>query len=201
MAEPRAPEELRIRYVPLDTLVRWDANPKRHDLPQLIALIRRYGFKDPPRWEPALNGGAGGIVEGNGRTDALSAMKAAGEEPPRGIARTSEGAWYVPVVFGVDAESSAAAEAYGLDHNNSTLGGSGLDPVVLWYQEAYASRVAALEQAGERPGTLSDSMVAELLSAPPAATPPESFQAFDEHTIEDEYCCPKCGYGWRGKPK
>lgn len=75
MAEPRAPEELRIRYVPLDTLVRWDANPKRHDLPQLIALIRRYGFKDPPRWEPALNGGAGGIVEGNGRTDAAMSFR------------------------------------------------------------------------------------------------------------------------------
>jgi rubrerythrin len=29
---------------------------------------------------------------------------------------------------------------------------------------------------------------------------PDAFQTYDEE-IETEYCCPKCGYEWSGKPK
>lgn len=32
------------------------------------------------------------------------------------------------------------------------------------------------------------------------ATSPEVFPSFDE-TIQTDYCCPKCGYAWSGKPK
>ena len=32
------------------------------------------------------------------------------------------------------------------------------------------------------------------------ATPPEDFKEFDEN-IDTQYCCPKCGYAWSGKPK
>jgi len=31
------------------------------------------------------------------------------------------------------------------------------------------------------------------------AVPPEDFAEFDEN-IETDYCCPKCGYTWSGKP-
>ena len=31
-------------------------------------------------------------------------------------------------------------------------------------------------------------------------TPPKTFPSYNE-TIETEYCCPKCGYEWSGKPK
>lgn len=31
-------------------------------------------------------------------------------------------------------------------------------------------------------------------------TPPDEFKSYDEE-IETEYCCPKCGYNWSGKPK
>lgn len=31
-------------------------------------------------------------------------------------------------------------------------------------------------------------------------TPPEDFGEFDED-VDFEYCCPKCGYKWSGKPK
>jgi len=30
--------------------------------------------------------------------------------------------------------------------------------------------------------------------------PPADFKEFDEN-IDIQYCCPKCGYGWSGKPK
>jgi hypothetical protein len=68
-----------------------------------------------------LNGGRGGIVEGNGRAEVLRAMREAGEDPPRGIGVDSEGRWAVPVLFGVDARSRQEAEAYGVDHNALTL--------------------------------------------------------------------------------
>jgi len=32
------------------------------------------------------------------------------------------------------------------------------------------------------------------------AEPPEDFKSYDEE-IDTEYCCPKCGYQWSGKPK
>src|SRR5262245_51034094 len=106
-------EELTVKYVPLATLELWDRNPKRHDLEKLAESIRRYGFKDPPKLEPALNSGRGGIVEGNGRAQVLRSMKEAGEPPPRGIAVDEAGGWFAPVLVGVDAASMAEAESYG----------------------------------------------------------------------------------------
>lgn len=39
-----------------------------------------------------------------------------------------------------------------------------------------------------------------LLGGIEAPQPPEDFKSYDEE-IETEYCCPKCGYEWSGKPK
>ncbi len=68
-------ELLRVEYVPLDLALLWDDNKKVHSLPHLIASIERYGFKDPPKFEPHLNDKRGGIVEGNGRFEALAEMR------------------------------------------------------------------------------------------------------------------------------
>jgi len=35
---------------------------------------------------------------------------------------------------------------------------------------------------------------------PPDVEPPEGFQEYDDG-IATDYCCPKCGYEWSGKPK
>lgn len=64
MTEPDRKEELELRYVPLSAMGRWDGNPKAHDLETLRTLIRRDGFKDPPKFEPTLNGGGGGLGRG-----------------------------------------------------------------------------------------------------------------------------------------
>jgi hypothetical protein len=119
-------ERLRLEYVPLATVALWDKNPKRHDVGGIIEAIQTYGFKDPPKYEPALNEGKGGIVAGNGRIICLQMMKAEGMPRPRGIDETADD-WAVPVVFGVDAESEAAAEAYAVDHNNLTMAGGDYD--------------------------------------------------------------------------
>lgn len=120
-------EKLEIRYIPLDVAMLWDRNPNQHDIGTLITSIRKYGFKDPPKFEPELNGGRGGFVEGNGRTKSLDAMRSQDpDKVPRGIV-VVDGAWCMPVLFGVDAESEAVAEAYGVDHNAIVLSGGDFD--------------------------------------------------------------------------
>ena len=187
-------ERLDVRYVPLDTLALWDRNPKRHDPEQIATSIRRYGFKDPPKFEPSLNGGRGGIVEGNGRAEVLRAMKEAGEDPPRGIALDSEGRWLAPTLFGVDARSRAEAEAYGVDHNALTLGGSGLgfeDLVQLFDEEALEALLRDAPDASELLVSLGEADLDALLSGPdfhPAA-------AEDQSRLDEKapLTCPECG--------
>lgn len=112
-------EKLTLRYVPLSRAKRWDRNPKLHSLDDIEESIRRRGFRDPPAFDATL----GALVEGNGRAEVLERMHAAGKEPPRGIAVDQRnGAWRVPVLFGIDAESVEAAEAYAVDHNSLALG-------------------------------------------------------------------------------
>lgn len=115
------PDALKLIYVPLGRVLQWGNNPKLHDIPKIKDSIRRHGFKDPPKFEPALNGGAGGIVEGNGRMEGLQEMFSAREPLPRGIGVDSDGVWWVPVLFGVDAASQAEASSYGIDHNWLTV--------------------------------------------------------------------------------
>jgi hypothetical protein len=124
--DPTENERLRVEYIPLDLALVWEDNKKLHDIPKLIESFETHGFKDPPKFEPVLNDGRGGIVEGNGRMEALAKMRREAIPPPRGIAVTEDGVWLVPVLFGVDAASEAAAEAYGVDHNATTLAGGGI---------------------------------------------------------------------------
>lgn len=187
-------ERLQVRYVPLATLTLWDRNPKKHDLDRLAASIRQYGFKDPPKFEPSLNGGRGGIVEGNGRAEVLRAMQEAGEEPPRGIGVDEAGTWHAPVLFGVDAASRAEAEAYGVDHNALTLGGSGFgfeDLVQLFDEEALQALLEDTPETGALLASLDTSDVDALLQGPdfrPAS-------AGDQSRLDEKQpiVCPECG--------
>lgn len=151
-------ELLRLEYIPLDRAVLWDTNPKKHDIPQIIDSIKKHGYKDPAKFEPELNGGGGGLAEGNGRTVALKTMRDRGEQPPPGVDVTMDGQWAVPVLFGVDAQSEAAAEAYAIDHNNLTLGGGGftsMDKAMLWDAE-YENVLARLAKEDELPVSVSE---------------------------------------------
>jgi hypothetical protein len=117
--------QLAVKYMPLEQVQRWELNPKPHDIGALVTSIQRYGFKDPMKLEPTLNGGRGGIVEGNGRAEALAALKETGEPPPRGVAVDGSGTWLVPILVGVDADTESEAAAYAIDHNALTvLGGN-----------------------------------------------------------------------------
>lgn len=193
-----APERLEVRYVPLDTLELWDRNPKQHDLDKLAASIRRHGFKDPPRFEPALNSGKGGIIEGNGRTQVLRAMQQAGEEPPRGIGVDEGGAWHAPVLFGVDARSQAEAEAYGIDHNSLTLAGAGFgleDLLQIYDEEKLKGVFEATPDAADLLVSLDAADLSALLVGPTFEAVGEGEQPrLDQKSM---VVCPACGHEFR----
>ena len=195
-------DTLELRYVPLETLRRWDRNAKKHDLGALVESIERHGFRDPPAFDASLNGGEGGVVEGNGRGDALSAMLAEGRPVPRGIVAEG-GTWLVPVLFGVDAPSQAAAEAYGVAHNQLTLAGgdfTALDIAGLWEPAGYAALLADLAKQGEIPvgmdGDDVDALLRELAQEAGITPPDVEFKEYDESAADDvQYCeCPNCGH-------
>lgn len=111
--------KLEMRYVNIDEVVLWARNPKLHDIGAISESIKRYGFRDPSAYDATL----GGLVEGNGRAETLKTMRRMGDNPPKGILTDDDGNWYMPILFGLDAESQIAAEQYAVDHNNLTLSG------------------------------------------------------------------------------
>jgi hypothetical protein len=183
-------ERLELRYIPLTQARRWDDNPKRHDVDALVRSIETHSFGDPPKYDAALDA----LVYGNGRTEALERMRSEGREPPRGIGVTEEGDWAVPVIFGVDAESRAAAVAFAIDHNNLTLLGGGLaveDLLQIWDEEGLQRVLGEAPDAGELLASLDLGDVDALLQGPdfqPAAAEDQS--RLDE---KEPMTCPECG--------
>ena len=159
---------LRLEYVYLKTIAQWTRNARNHGLRKIIQSIRNHGFKDPMKWEPKLNNGAGGIAEGNGRDDALIVMFAEDKtNPPRGIIYDeSADDWIIPVLFGVDAKSQLAAESYAIDHNNSALAGafSETEMLRLWKPEI-ANVIKDIAESNESIATISDELAGALLKS------------------------------------
>lgn len=194
---------LRLEYVPLSVAMMWEDNKKLHDIGGIIQSIRRHGFKDPAKFEPALNGGNGGIVEGNGRFEALASMRESGADAPRGVAVTEDGAWAVPVLFGVDAESEEAAEAYGIDHNQLTMMGGDFslsDTLHMWESD-FEDQLRKLAEADAMPVTIDgDDLDALIAYGDADVLPPDEFPEYGDD-IDVDYRCPKCGYEWSGSAK
>lgn len=153
---------LQLLYVPLEAFTNLDevlaqGNPKRHEIDKLRQSITQNGFIDPAKWDENLNDGNGGIIYGNGRTEALVSMlldmKAGGQEPPRGIGIHEEtGEWCIPVKFGVNAESETAAKRFIVDHNLLTASGlSVVDASVMFETEAYLDLLKELDEADALP--------------------------------------------------
>jgi len=192
-AKPAA-ETLTLRYVPLEQARRWDENPKRHDLGALITSIERHGFGDPPKFDATLDA----LVYGNGRTEALERMRQEGKEPPRGIRKRKDGGWAVPVIFGVDAASKAAAVAFAIDHNNLTLLGSDLgftDLLRIWDEESLQQVLRDAPDAGELLASLDLDDVAALLSGPDFE--PASAEEQSRLDKKKTVTCPACGHEFR----
>jgi len=130
--------ELRLEYIRLDELaeMRWERNPKEHDLGLLHASIARFGFRSPV----IVNDATGTILAGHGRVDALLQRMAAGEPLPAGCKLAEDGGWLVPAVRGNELPSEEA-EAYSIADNRSTeLGG--------WDEGKLAEILKGLVEAG-----------------------------------------------------
>ncbi len=183
-------EQLELRYVPLKDARRWDANPKLHDIGALIRSIGLHGFGDPPKYDAKLKG----LVYGNGRTEALERMRAERMDPPRGVIALEDGEWAVPVIFGVDAESHAAAVAFAIDHNNLGLLGGNLgltDMLALWDEEGLQSVLMNVPDAGALLASMDSEDVAALLTGPDF----QPTDADDQSRLDEkkQVECPECG--------
>ncbi len=140
----------------------------------------------------------GALVYGNGRTEALELMRQAGGPPPRGILALEDGCWAVPIIFGVDAESHAAAVAFAIDHNNLTLLGGDLgftDVLQIWDESGLQQVLADVPDAGDLLASFARDDV-DMLLAGPAFEPvgQEEQNRLDQKKLAT---CPHCGYEFR----
>jgi hypothetical protein len=121
-----AGDELKIHYVPLTDLEKYflQSNSKKHDIDTLHKSVGRYSFRDPIAFDLTLNGGKGGIIEGNGRLELLCQLFKAKDDAPKGVRVGDDDEWYVPCVFGVNSDTEGEAIAYSIDHNTSAMWGT-----------------------------------------------------------------------------
>lgn len=198
-AQDELGERLEMRYVPLRTAVLWEKNPKQHDMGAIIQSIEQNGFVDPPKFDSAL----GAIVFGNGRTHALQLMVRNQQDRPRGIVEV-DGEWHVPVIFGIDADSQAAAVRFAIDHNNLTLLGGNFGPndlLRMYDENLYREALRGLADEDMLPITVDGEDLEALFAALPKEreepVAPDQFASYGED-IAVEHQCPKCGYQWSG---
>ena len=201
-------DALRFGYVPLSEARTWgwEKNPKRHDMEGIIESIHTHGFKDPSKYEGLLEG----FGHGNGRVQALAQIMDAWdldyETVPRGILLDDEDNWYVPVLFGVDADSVAKAQAYAIDHNNLTVAGSDLTPdqvSSMWYGEEYLSVLQEMRDDDVYSTTVDQQEIDRLFQqlSVPLSPPDDEDPMEDPDELETDYECPQCGYEWSGSAK
>lgn len=187
-------DRLTLEYVPLSQARRWDENPKRHDLDALVSSIETHGFGDPPKFDGTLDA----LVYGNGRTEALERMRDAGAEAPRGVGVTDDGEWAVPVIFGVDAASRAAAVAFAIDHNNLTLLGGQLtleDVLGIWDEESLQQVLDGAPDVAPLLASLEGADLDSLLRGPQF----DPVGADDQPRLDEKKAitCPACGHEFR----
>lgn len=118
-ARPSPPPRA-LEYVRLDEVLLAPRNPKGHDKAAISRSISHHGFGDVPLRDDRT----GRLVAGHGRHTELTAMHAAGQDPPDGITVDADGMWRMPVVTGWASRSDADAEAYLIGSNQiATAGG------------------------------------------------------------------------------
>lgn len=130
-------EAVKLEYIPISEVIRWGDNPKLHNIGDIINSIEQHGFRDPPTYDAQL----GALVEGNGRTEALSIMMTDNKPLPRGVLKNKDTQeWCMPILFGIDSKSRAAATRYAIDHNNLVMSGGDFslyDISRLWDRDKY----------------------------------------------------------------
>lgn len=135
-------DEVQVEYLDIEKVEVAFDNPKNHDIPNLVASIRRYGFVMPG----CLDETTGRIVAGHGRRKALLQMKQDGEDVPRRIKTAPDGGWLMPFIRNVEFYDELEASSYLLTDNKLTEQGG-------WDKESLNALVARLDEAGRLVGT------------------------------------------------
>jgi hypothetical protein len=192
-------DHLELHYFAIKDLEQYflEGNSKQHDCPKVWESIMKYGFSDPLKLDPALNGGKGGVVEGNGRLQATLWSKEKGFEPAWGIKVTEDGQWCLPCLVGVNQYSEAAAIAYSIEHNVSNTWGTGLTPIDAGKLFDWDSLSVQLEELSTAEFELLswDDAVLEELSASALKDDEDEIQGREgsQSKINE---CPNCGHKW-----
>ena len=193
---------LKLEYVPISATTLFDRNVKKHDLGKIADSLRKYGFKIAIKWEVKLNGGAGGVVAGNGRVETLRWMQQNGENPPKGIAIDDSGNWCVPVLFGNDSESEIQARAYAIDDNALTMVGGDFTALDIsgMYDDNLLDELRSLAEAQEFPIGFDGDDIDLLISLEDTNSKnddnnrPSSTKEIDTDSYDFEHKCPKCQF-------
>jgi hypothetical protein len=187
---------LHIRYVPLSAfdldLQLWEKNLKLHDLQTISESIAEYGYADCAKWDSNLNGGIGGFVYGNGRSEALilklNQMMRSGEAPPKGIGTVREtGEWVVPVKFGVDADSETQASRFALSHNIITMQGGSYQAgdIAKMFSPEFSTQLQELAETDSLPVGFDGDYLNSLLRYEQLSDEPLAFNSGSEEGDRD----------------
>lgn len=165
-----------IIMVDVDTLVPYAMNAKLHSEEQVFRIgesIKQFGFTNPVLIDEQYE-----IIAGHGRVLAMKTL----QQPQ------------VPCLV-LKGLTDEAKRAYIIADNRLAEIGGGWDEHIL-KQELDKLKVEGIDLAA-----LGFSEVdIQKLYTKEEPLPPEEFDTFDEK-IETDYCCPKCGYSWSGKPR
>ena len=144
----------------------WEENPKLHDIKLLVESIEKYGFQELPKFDKLLinvAGNYGAIKAGNGRVETIAYMENNGNELPRGIAKDKDtGAWVMPILIGVDAETIDIARAYAIDSNNLTMAGGDFKAADLLKMYDSKKLLSVIDNDNELPVSMSKDDVYNL---------------------------------------
>jgi hypothetical protein len=112
--------EMRVEWMRLADVPRFDKNPRVHDLDKIEKSIQAYGFVSPL----LLDEKTGKLVAGHGRLEALESLRDQGEKPPKRVKTDGDGNWLVPVVRGIAFKDANEAAGYLISDNRvSEVGG------------------------------------------------------------------------------
>lgn len=112
----KQPRKIHIEYINIFEIVKWDKNPKKHNIPAIEHSIDKFGYINPI----VINECNQTILAGHGRLDSLIEMKRLNMDPPVGIKVGDEGQWLAPVIRGITLNQSDHL-AYTIADNQLTM--------------------------------------------------------------------------------
>lgn len=110
------PRKIYVEYINIFEIVKWDKNPKKHNIPAIEHSISKFGYINPI----VINEQNQTILAGHGRLESLIEMKRLNMDPPIGIKVGDQGQWLAPVIRGITL-NQADHLAYTIADNQLTM--------------------------------------------------------------------------------